>query len=101
MLLFIQSFSQNRLVTGKVVDDKGLPVQSVSILVKGTRTGTATDSAGSFAISVGPGATTLIASSINFFTQEVAITSDMTISLKPNIGVLNDVVVVAYGQAVK
>jgi TonB-linked SusC/RagA family outer membrane protein len=42
-----------------------------------------------------------IISSVNFITQEIAIANNITVSLKPATGVLNEVVVVAYGQMVK
>lgn len=41
-----------RRVTGKVTDSAGLPVPGVSVLVKGTRTGTVTDMDGAFSLEI-------------------------------------------------
>lgn len=39
-----------RIISGKVTDENGMPLQGVSVLVKGTSTGTTTDANGSFRI---------------------------------------------------
>jgi hypothetical protein len=51
MLLYaVSTVAQDRKVTGKVVgvDNQGIP--GVSIMIKGTRTGTTSDASGSFSI---------------------------------------------------
>jgi TonB-linked SusC/RagA family outer membrane protein len=85
-------------ITGTVLDEKGAPLSGVSILVKGTTTGTTTDSAGRFSIRVAKGAT-LVFSYIKYGTQEIPITGQRTISVSmtPTTTSLNDVVVVGYG----
>ncbi|HEX6914097.1 MAG TPA: SusC/RagA family TonB-linked outer membrane protein [Chitinophagaceae bacterium] len=93
--------AQDKVVTGKVTDSKdGSPLQSVSVLVKGTtRGGTQTAADGTFRISVPANATTLVFSSVGYQTQEVAIGSGaLNVSLVATTGVdLNEVVVVGYG----
>jgi len=77
LLSGIKGYSQ-KTVTGRVADDEGSPVASVSILVKGTKTGTATDNNGNFSIEAGIG-NVLVFSSVSYGTKEVKITSESII----------------------
>jgi TonB-linked SusC/RagA family outer membrane protein len=85
-------------ITGIVVDEKGAPLQGVSVTVKGSNTGTSTDSTGKFTIRVAKGGT-LVFSYIKYGTQELPITDQktVTISMTPTTSSMNDVVVVGYG----
>jgi TonB-linked SusC/RagA family outer membrane protein len=56
MLLFTTAFAQNRIVTGRVTDDKGDPVPFASVKVIGAKTGVSADENGYFKISVPPNA---------------------------------------------
>ncbi|MBV8388280.1 MAG: SusC/RagA family TonB-linked outer membrane protein, partial [Mucilaginibacter sp.] len=88
----------NKVVTGKVVDDKGVPLPGVSIKVKGTGTGTVSDANGLFSINV-PDNAVLIVSFIGYDTQEIAVTGKTSINVtltSSNKG-LNEVVVTALG----
>jgi TonB-linked SusC/RagA family outer membrane protein len=91
----------NRTVTGKVTDDKGVPLAGVSVKVKGTNIGTTTDGTGSFQLSIPSTAKTLQVSSLNFEITEIAVTSSATysISLNSSSKSLDDVVVTALGIA--
>lgn len=94
--------AQDRVVTGKVTDSKdGTPVVGASVQPKGTRTGTTTKNDGTFSLSVGPGVTTLVISSIGFATQEVSIDgkSSVEVSFVATGTNLNEVVVTGYGTA--
>jgi TonB-linked SusC/RagA family outer membrane protein len=99
LLVVGQLFAQNRIITGKVTDEKGAPVANASVVVKGTSTGTNTDNDGKFSISVASAARSLMISSLNFAEQEVTITGKTSISvaLRPATSNLDDVVVIAYG----
>ena len=44
------TFAQERAVSGTVTDNAGMPLPGVSVLVKGTTTGTQTDFDGKFSI---------------------------------------------------
>ena len=90
-------------VTGTVISEEdGLPVVGASILVKGTTTGTVTDMDGKFTLTNVPSsAKTLMISFIGLRTQELEIKPVMSISLKPDTEVLDEVMVVAYGTAKK
>jgi len=64
-----QLFAQ-KVVTGKVTDDKGNPIPNASVIVKGTSTGTTTKSDGTYSLTVPAGATTLVFSSVSMGIQE-------------------------------
>ncbi|MDB5232918.1 MAG: TonB-dependent receptor plug [Chitinophagaceae bacterium] len=98
----IQLSAQNRTVTGRVTDESGNPVQSASVTVKGSNTGTTTKNDGSFTLVVPPSARTLVITSLNYASQEAAITgSTVLVSLKSSNANLDEVVVVAYGTVKK
>ncbi|HXB07083.1 MAG TPA: TonB-dependent receptor [Puia sp.] len=104
LLLFGHAHAQNKTVQGKITDSKGSPLPNVSIVIKGTTTGTSTQSDGSFSISVPPTARTLIISSVGFASTEVSIAKTTTVNLalvSASDKDLQDVVVVGYGTARK
>ena len=75
-MLFLShvSFSQNKVVSGKVTDLKdGSGIPGVSFTPKAGITGTQTGSHGSYKITVANSVTTLIFSSVGFKSQEVSI----------------------------
>lgn len=64
---------------GKVSDEQGKPIAFVSVMVKGSRQGTMTDSAGHFRLSwQGTNRPTLIFSSVGYTTLEKKLTSETT-----------------------
>lgn len=56
LVLFLAqlSFAQQRAVSGTVSDNAGMPLPGVSVLIKGTKSGTQTDFDGKYAIKAGP-----------------------------------------------
>jgi Ca-activated chloride channel family protein len=68
-------------VTGTVTDEKGSPIQNVSVRVKGMVTGTSTKSDGTFIIVMSRSTGTLIFSAVNYETKEVKINGEATISV--------------------
>ena len=76
------TFAQERAVSGIVSDNAGMPLPGVSVLVKGTKSGTQTDFDGKFTIKASP-SQILVFSYIGMKTQEVAATS-ATVNLKMN-----------------
>lgn len=92
------AFAQG-VVKGKVSDSTGEPLVGVSVLVKGTKTGTMTSLDGDYALSVKSGSV-LVFSCIGFATEEITVTSTPTtlnVVLDAESTFLDDVVVVAYG----
>lgn len=92
-------YAQSRVIKGKVNDDTGTPLGSVTVQVKGTKTGTQTDATGAFSIEVSSsGKITLIFSSTGYTEKSVVVegSGPVTVSLAKNIAMLEDVVVVGY-----
>jgi TonB-dependent starch-binding outer membrane protein SusC len=100
LFTFASAFAQSRVVTGSVTSEEdGQPLPGVSILVKGTTVGTATDLDGRFTLNVPAGQNTLVFSFMGFIAQDVLIgsRSQINIVLKPDSKILNEVVVTGYG----
>lgn len=98
LLLFSTAFSQTKEVTGRVSDATGAPLPGVSVLVKGTKTGTTTDASGKFSIQVKDGAT-LVISGASYGAVEMKATpgTEMNITLSEKKQELTEVVVTALG----
>ena len=90
-------------VTGKITDgETGDALPAVSIIVKGTTTGTTTDMDGNYAITVDDDAT-LVFSYIGYETEEVVVGNQSVIDivLEADMASLDEVVVVGYGTQEK
>lgn len=98
LLLFFsyQSISQN--VSGKVTNEEGKSLSGVSVIVKGTKAGTATNESGEYKVPAAANAV-LIFSSIGFIKQEVKVAGRSTVDLvlTSDNSNLNEVVVTALG----
>ncbi len=90
-------------VTGTVKDDKGLPLQGVTIQVKGTNTATTSDADGKFSITLPSSTATLVCSYVGFATLEIPVAnrSVIEVDLTPESATLQDAVVVGYGTKKK
>lgn len=97
-LAFSSAYAQTREVSGRVTDASGAPLPGISVLVKGTKSGTTTDASGNFSIQVKEGAT-LVISGASYDAVEVKATpgSAMKISLTEKKKELTEVVVTALG----
>lgn len=86
-------------ISGRVSDEKGEPLPGVSILVKGSSSGTTTDMNGNYRLTVPDGRAVLIFRFIGFSTKEVSVgnQSVINISLSPDQEQLGEVVVTALG----
>jgi len=95
---FLQA--QTVQVTGTITSaEDGMPIPGVSVQVKGTTIGVATDVDGKYTINVPQNATTLLVSFMGFRTQEVEIQGRQVINLTLEFDVLDleEIVVVGYG----
>ncbi|WP_245860096.1 SusC/RagA family TonB-linked outer membrane protein [Spirosoma aerolatum] len=90
-------------VSGKVTDAQGLALPGVSIVVKGTTTGTVSAADGGYSLNVPSRTSTLVFSYIGFVSQEIALNnrSEINISMASDDKMLNEVVVVGYGEQKK
>ncbi|RXK83486.1 SusC/RagA family TonB-linked outer membrane protein [Filimonas effusa] len=95
-LLVIQNWAQERTVTGKVTDEKAVPLPNVTVLIKGTKKVVTTDDAGTFRVTAAQGAT-LILSLVGYGSQEVKVgtQSNFNVTLHATGQNLSDVVVTA------
>jgi TonB-linked SusC/RagA family outer membrane protein len=95
-------FSQNVTMKGLVKDEADLPLSGVSVVVQGGSSGTSTNEAGEFSISV-PSNGTLVFSNVGFTKKEVPVKGEMflNIIMTPSSESLEQVVVVAYGRQKK
>ena len=94
--------AQPRTVKGTVSDATG-PLPGVSVMVKGTTTGTSTDINGAYSIQIpGPDAI-LVFSYIGYRTEEAAPgkSSTLNLTMETDATLLDDVVVVGYGTQAK
>lgn len=97
-------FSIDKTVSGKITSSEdNTPIPGVSVVLKGSRSGTNTDVDGQFKIEVPDNGAVLVFSSVGFITQEVAIgaKSIVDIKLEADMKALSEVVVVGYGSQKK
>jgi TonB-linked SusC/RagA family outer membrane protein len=98
----LNAAAQVRIVTGKVTDEKGVPVPNASVIIKGTENGTATSVNGTFSLSVPPKAI-LVISSIEMGSKEVTVGNNTTLVVTMNASqkFMQEVVVTGYGTTRK
>ena len=102
-LLAWNADAQQRPVTGKVTDaSDGTGLPGVSVLVKGTTNGTATDADGTFTINAN-NEDVLIFSFIGYESQEVTVGAQtaVDVQMNPSTQQLSEVVVIGYGEREK
>ena len=95
LLLFCHwANAQDRPVSGTVTDQTGTVFAGVNIVVKGTSTGTLTDTSGKYSINASTGSI-LVFSFVGFGTQEVAVpeSGDVNIQMEEIVSQLDEVVV--------
>ena len=95
--------AQNKQVSGRVSGEDGNPIVGATVLVEGSTTsGTSTNIAGEFALRA-PVNGNLVVSFIGYESQVVAINgqTNLEVVLKEDTKSIDDVIVVAFGQAKK
>lgn len=102
VLFFLVSASaMAQTVTGRITSGTdGSPLPGVSVLVKGTTTGTTTDTDGKYTLNVPDSrSSVLIMSFIGFTTQEITVNNRTTIdiAMAEDVTMMNEVVVIGYG----
>ena len=103
LMLLMVSGSSARVITGTVVDPGNNPIPGVNVVIKGTATGTITDSNGTFSITVGENNATLVFSFVGFKTQEVKINSagSLYVMMDEDVVALQECVVTGYAEQKK
>ena len=99
-----RNLMQQKVVTGKITDSKtGAPVPGVNVVVKGTTIGTYTDANGKYSISLPQTNATITFSFIGYVIQEIPVSagSVLDVKLTEESKLLDEVVVIGYGQRAK
>ena len=102
LCLFPLGAMAQSVVKGTVNDEAGEPIIGATVKVQGTQTGAITDFNGNFSVEAASNATLEI-SYVGYLTQKVKVAgkSGITIVMKEDAQMLNDVVVIGYGTMKK
>jgi TonB-linked SusC/RagA family outer membrane protein len=95
----VTSVQQQSIITGKVTGTNGEPLPGVTVLVKGTTTGTITNPDGNFSLANIPAGSSLVFSFVGMSTQEVVVGNQTVVNvvlLEETIGI-EEVVAIGYG----
>ncbi|CAM4208163.1 TonB-dependent receptor [Zobellia roscoffensis] len=89
-------------ITGAVLDNAGIPLAGVNVLIDGTTTGTQTDFDGKYTIAASSG-DVLVFSYIGMKTQSLAVgaSSSIDVTMEEDAASLDEVVVIGYGSQKK
>lgn len=98
----LSAYSQSNpgiAVTGKVTDEQGQSIPGVNIVIQGTFTGTVTDTAGNYAISVPSEETVLEFTFIGYKESDQAVGARrvINVTMATDISSLSEFVVIGYG----
>lgn len=97
------AFAQQKTITGSITGDDGAPLPGVTVVLKGTTTGTVSDVDGNYTLPNVPDGATIVFSFVGMKTQEVAVGNQTAINVTMQtdaIG-LDEVVAIGYGTARK
>lgn len=92
-----------KIIKGKVVSETGEILPGVTIVVKGTNTGTVTDMDGKYTLSNVPVNSKIVYSFIGFIASEIAFTNqnEINVTLKEDVTQIEEVVAIGYGTMKK
>lgn len=87
-------------ITGKITNSSGEALQSVTVKIKGSGTGTSSGNDGTYSISA-PTDATLLFSSVGYEDEEIAVNGRtiINVTLKSSVKLIDEVVVVGYGTS--
>lgn len=91
---------QQKRITGKVIDNTGQALPGVTVVIKGSATGTVTNIDGEYSLSEIPDGATLVFSFVGMLTHEVEVGSQTTINVTMQVDAigLEEVVAIGYGS---
>lgn len=94
------AYAQTKTVTGKITDVTGNPLQSISVTIKGTMSGTTTGADGSFKLTV-PENGTIVFSGVGYEPTEMSVRNRSTfdVTLTTEVKALSEIVVTGTGVA--
>ncbi len=97
------AFSQNIQISGKIIDEEGLPLPGVSVVIKGTTTGTVTGADGNYSLNNISSDATMVFSFVGMKTKEVAVKGKtiINVTMESEAYGLAEIVAVGYGTQKK
>lgn len=103
LLFSINSIIAQNTITGTVTDDKGIPIPSVSVSVKGAKKGTLTDFFGKYSLNEISTENILVFSYLGYKTIEIKVVDqkEINVKLSEDVSQLDEIVVVGYGTVNK
>lgn len=95
-----QQSLKERKITGKVTDEEGMPLPGVTVLIKGTQLGTATDGDGNYQLTVPAQGHALVFTMVGMETREETIgeRSEINVTMVADVNEMKEVVVTGYGN---
>lgn len=95
-----QQSPKERKITGKVTDEEGMPLPGVTVLIKGTQLGTATDGDGNYQLTVPAQGHALVFIMVGMETREETIgeRSEINVTMVADVNEMKEVVVTGYGN---
>src|SRR5688572_16877184 len=92
----LSAFAQETTISGRVLDDRGNPLQGISVVVQGTNRGVSTGADGNFTITANRN-NTIVLSGVNFETLSMRGSGNFnTVVLKGKVNPLEEVIVTGY-----
>ncbi|CAL1519777.1 TonB-dependent receptor [Chitinophaga sp. MM2321] len=103
MLSYAHAAPLDLTITGKVTDDQGNALLGVSVSIKGTSRGTATDGKGAYSLTVPDNNAVLVFTYVGFIKQEVPVAGKavVDVQLVTDSKGLGEVIVIGYGTQKK
>ena len=94
---------QQKVITGTVMDESGIPLPGVTVLIKGTTNGTVTDMNGNYSIGNISADATLVFSFVGMRTQEIEVGNQTSIHVTMEVDAIGieEVVAIGYGTQKK
>lgn len=91
------------MLTGKVLDENGLPLPGVTVSLVGGNKNGVSDFDGQFYIELPSGKHTLKVSYLGYKTQQITVENQVTVTIKmePDLAKLDEIVVIGYGTTTK
>ena len=101
MFIPVLLFSQTKIISGQVLDNNGIPIPSVSVLLKNADIGVVTNLEGEFSVEIPEDSSNiLIFTYVGFETKEVNVSnkSVIKVTMTESLTELNEVVLIGYGS---
>ena len=91
--------AQNKVITGTVVDQAGIPVIGASVVETGTMNGVSTDVEGKFSLTFRENGETITVEYLGYISQEINVStrSDVQVTLEEDAIGIEAVVAIGYG----